>query len=132
MSNIKCSLCESELSITSYHIPMSESDSLTCPVCGNLVYRWEKESNDYHADVVKLGKGYKLQKVHLKDGSLSGQNEYIRIRYGKEKKYKNNASQECNICGTKLGEYHSLDCENEECPICHKIGCDKHEICKHI
>ncbi|OAA84825.1 hypothetical protein [Clostridium ljungdahlii] len=112
--------------------PIAEADSLTCPVCGNVVYRWGRESNDYHAKLVKLGEGYKLRKVHLKDGSLSGEKKCTRIKYGKEKQYKNNKLQKCNICGAKLGEYHSLGCKNEECPIYHKIDCKRHAICDYI
>ena len=49
---------------------------------------------------------------------------YNRIPYGEEKhKWRD---RYCHDCGVEIGQYHHVNCDVEECPICHLqfISCD--------
>ncbi|QDS93271.1 hypothetical protein FF011L_20330 [Roseimaritima multifibrata] len=60
------------------------------------------------------------------DTYLVNDQEYKKVRVGDEQVSVINAAQKCAECGLSVGNYHSPDCQSEECPACHKrfSACD--------
>jgi predicted nucleic acid-binding Zn ribbon protein len=52
MANETCSQCGSEYRILKQHIPMKDTDTEDCQVCGNVLRRWSKSTTIYSATLV--------------------------------------------------------------------------------
>jgi hypothetical protein len=72
------------------------------------------------------------QEMHEADGcvkiriNIAGVS-YEPIPYGKETRHGEISNPErCHDCAAKLGNFHHVNCDWEECPKCHGqlIGCD--------
>jgi uncharacterized Zn-finger protein len=59
MTEIICKICGSLYSLTSTHIPVKDSDSIDCEVCGNELYRWNKVSKIYSAKLKEKHENHK-------------------------------------------------------------------------
>lgn len=58
MENRICGKCGSEYSIRSQHIPMKDTDTEDCEVCGEVLVSWKKSTTIYHATLVVRGENH--------------------------------------------------------------------------
>jgi hypothetical protein len=54
--------------------------------------------------------------------------EYLPVKYGQEQKWEAlhiAPASRCGDCNISLGGFHHINCDQEECPVCHQqlIGC---------